>query len=116
MKYCFKLLGILVIISGLFLLLGCTPNKEEQTETNKLPVPESRIETLPPEVNENTSTDFLGTIQQDPESSPETENVTISDTEKSTEIRMPETSETEEEVIESTYTFVIDDNMGVGGN
>ena len=111
-----RLVVILLMISALLLLLGCTPDRDETGAANTLPDLTGSNQTLPAGQNGN-----------DPGSDGQTASGELAGTDGPADTSgNPGTGEviptTEEDIVEvesntdSTYNFVVSEGYGVGGN
>ncbi len=103
-----KPIAILIVLSVLCLLLGCTPDREETQPTNTLPAPVVDSDRPAP-----TGQTENAPIPDTPDGSGEAADPTGG--EPGPEIE-PSTEEEEDSDIEDTVTIIVDDNIGVGGN
>ena len=98
-----KILAIILILSALSLLLGCTPNKEETKPT-----------VTPPDITEPNRTEpaeQTGTVPGVPTS--EASGLPAG-TEELPATESP--AEEEDTDVQDTYTIIVDPGIGVGGN
>ena len=106
-----KVLAILMILSALCLLLGCTPEEEGTKPTDQLPTP-TEPQNPAPTAQNGTAPELNGTGEaRTPEGSGEAGTPAGT----GEELPAPEDTTEEEEII-SGYTIEIDENYGVGGN